>query len=169
MCRQTQRSGPRFPRNGPGSRPPLPGRESKIPAGTSRHRRTPPSGQPRPPCRCVNHSWRGPDPRSVLTLKRTFHDTANRFHENGIGYRWPRRWVVRLCTHLGYPDLPAPHRPPSDINLELAQRISSSLHGDSARAIFAACPLGCHERRAPPLSPFIGTIRLVAGLGRPRL
>ena len=42
------------------------------------------------------------------------------------------------------------HRTPSAINLEPAQRISSSLH-DSARAIhFATCPFGCLDRR--PLS-----------------
>ena len=72
------------------------------------------------------------------TLKRTFHNTATRCHDSGI-----RVTTVVFDGHAGGKSDSArtqvtciSHRTPSDINLlDLAQRCSSSLHGDSARAI----------------------------------
>ena len=77
------------------------------------------------------------------TLKRSFHDSANRCHQNGLRFTpvvfdghaggWvdsARNLVTWIFERLSTPS----HRTPSDINLELAQRISSSLHRDSVRA-----------------------------------
>ena len=75
------------------------------------------------------------------------------------------RWVGRLRTQLCHLDLPTSqyHRTPSDINFELAPRISSSLHRDPRAYHFATCPYGIHQRRPRPTVP--GIRRLVAGLG----
>ena len=72
------------------------------------------------------------------TLKSTFHDTANRCHRNGIRFapvvldgHAGELW--RLRTQPGRLDVPTAQR--REINLELAQRISSSLHCDYVFAI----------------------------------
>ena len=57
------------------------------------------------------------------------------------------------------PQTDVPRQTPSDINLELAHRISSSLRCDSALASFETYPLGWVKRRAVPFR------RLVVSLG----
>ena len=54
------------------------------------------------------------------------------------------------------PQTDVPRQTPSDINLELAQRISSPPHCDSALASFATYPLGWVKRRAVPWVPTTG-------------
>ena len=69
------------------------------------------------------------------TLKLTFHDTANRCHQKGIrptpvvfdGHA-RGSWISQRLNTTSL-------RTRRDTNLELAQRISSSLHRDSAREI----------------------------------
>ena len=93
------------------------------------------------------------------TLKRTFRDTANRSHQNRI-----RFIVVVFDGHAGgggADSARTSHRTPNDINLEVAERICSSLHRDSARAI---CDVSAWLSRETLTSS--GIRRLVAGLGR---
>ena len=61
------------------------------------------------------------------TLKRTFHIAGNRCHQSDSA----RNLVTWISQRLSTTSL----RTASDINLELAQRISVSLHRDFARAV----------------------------------
>ena len=93
--------------------------------------------------------------RDSETQKRTFHDTANRCHQNGIrftpvvfdghaGGRNPHAtWSLESPNVSAQPLIA--HR--ATINLEPAQRISLSLH-DSARDIFRRVRLAA-SRDAP--------------------
>ena len=62
------------------------------------------------------------------TLKRTFQDAANRCRQ-GLGREERRCWEDSARNLVTSQRLSTTsHRTPSDINLELAQRVSSSLH-----------------------------------------
>ena len=63
------------------------------------------------------------------------------------GLWWTSSRLGRLCWSPGSPDSP------SDINLELAQRISSSLHRDSARAILRRLRLVPSRYDPTPIGP----------------
>ena len=89
------------------------------------------------------------------TLKWTFRDPANRCQQKSTYFTpevfdrhagWWRDSARNLVTWIS-----RRLSTPSDVNLELVQRISASLHRDSARATFALCPLGSHDGR-PPLA-----------------
>ena len=107
---------------------------------------------------CLRPATRNPGPTTTSAhLTWTFHDTANRSHRNGLGFT-----PVVFDGHA--PGLRGTHatwspshqlsttslRTPSDTALELAQRISSSLHRDSARAVLRHVRLT--SRDAPPRS-----------------
>ena len=75
------------------------------------------------------------------TLRRTFHDTAARCHQNGIRFTPAvfhadelRDSARTLVTRVSHRLSTTSHRTRSDINLELAQRVSKSPRRDSARA-----------------------------------
>ena len=115
---------------------------------------------------CLRPAARNPGPTTTSTqnfaeyenLRRTFHDTANPRHRNGLrftpsGLRWTRRRRGRLSTQPGHQDLPpAPAHSTTSV-FALVQPISSSLHGDSARAILRGVRLAASTDAPLPLSP----------------
>ena len=101
-----------------------------------------------------------PEPLAEFeNLKRSFHDTANWCHQNGLRFipavsdaQAGRLW--RLSTQLGHLDLPpTQHHLSLHNDRELAQRTSSSLHRDSARAILRRVRLAAPRDAPMPLGP----------------
>ena len=93
-------------------------------------------------------------------LKLTFHDTTNRCHRNGLrltpvvfdgharGWEDSARYLATWISHrLSTNSL----RTPTDINLELAQRISSSLHREFVCAILGRVRLVLSRDAPTPL------------------
>ena len=108
---------------------------------------------------CLHPATRNPTPTQNLVeyenLKRTFHDTANRCQRNGLrlmdmqeaGRTQLATWAPGSLTD-SVPPLSAHH---ATLNLELAQRISSSLCHDSARAILRRVRLAATRDALPSL------------------
>ena len=140
--------------------------ESWAPPAPSRLQRTLTTGQPRPTRRCVDSH--GKDMIPKLGISRS-HPAPAQWPETlaATGRSTTRpTCVTRTARHMA-----TSHRTPSDINLGLAQHISSPLHRDSARAsldVFSWLPREIPSSPRPPLtSPSLsqGIRRLVAGLG----
>ena len=109
---------------------------------------------------CLRPATRKPGQSTTQNLakyenpKRTFHDTANRCHQNGLQFTQrfsdsARKLVTWISHWLSTTSL----RTPSDIKLELAQRISPSLHRDSARAMLRRVRLVASRDAQMPLGP----------------
>ena len=86
------------------------------------------------------------------TLKITFHNTAARCHDNSIRTPWPVEGTPHLPWPLGSHSAsasPLSAHPATSVST-LAQRISSSLHRDTARATFLRCDRLVASRDSPP-------------------
>ena len=155
--RKAQCDCPCLLRSRPGSCPSLPERQSRHAPTSPKHTS---AGQPlsdagtRPETRNPGHTTSSTQNLTENgTLKRTFHHTVIRCHENGLC-----QWVFdghvgswedsasNLATCISEHLRTTSHRTPSDINLEVARHTSLSRHRDSAQAILRR-PLDCFERR----------------------
>ena len=119
---------------------------------------------------CLCPATRNPGPTTTTTQnlaehenpKRTFRYTANRCHRNGLpftpvvfdgharGWRDSARnlatWISERLSTTSFPT-------PSDSTLGLAQRISSSLHRDSARVFLRRVRMTALRDALTPLGP----------------